>query len=126
VDGFVYQSGAIPLVEGKLPERFAGRCVSSVALEDAVEAARIAAINLLNNLKAEVGDLERVERIVRLSGFIASDIDFTGQAAILNGASDLLVEVFGDKGKHTREAVGAAVLPLDAVVELSMITRVRR
>jgi enamine deaminase RidA (YjgF/YER057c/UK114 family) len=126
VGDFVYQSGAVPLVDGGLPEEFSGLCDKDVPVEKAREAARITAINLLCNLKAEIGDLAKVDRIVRISGFIASDPGFTGQPGVLNGASDFLVEVFGESGKHTREAVGAAVLPLNSVIEISMITKLRR
>ena len=91
---------------------------------DAKELAAICALNALAAVKAEIGDLDRVRRIVKVVGFVASAPDFTGQPGVVNGASELLGEVFGDKGVHARSAVGVAVLPLDAPVEVELIVEV--
>lgn len=104
--------------DGKLAPAHVGKVGAEVSLETAAEAARLCAINLIAQLKSAVGDLGRVTRCVRLGGFVASAPDFTGQAKVMNGASDLMVAVFGDKGRHARSTVGVAVLPLGAAVEV--------
>ena len=103
---------------GKLAREHTGTVPGTVSAEAAKAAARLAAINVLAQLKAALGDLDAVRRCVRLGGFIASAPDFTGQAGIMNGASDLMVELFGDKGRHARSTIGVAQLPLDAAVEV--------
>ncbi|WP_404383687.1 RidA family protein [Caenispirillum salinarum] len=113
----VFISGQLPLVDGK-PE-FNGRLGESVSLEDGQRAARLCGLNLIAQLKAACGgDLERVTRVVRLGGFVNSAADFTDQPKVINGASDLMVEVFGEAGKHARAAVGAPTLPLGVSVEI--------
>jgi enamine deaminase RidA (YjgF/YER057c/UK114 family) len=102
--------------DGKLVA--AGKLGGGVNVELGQRAARACAINLLAQIKAAVGDLDRVARVVRLGGFIASTPDFLDGPKVMNGASDLIVEVFGDKGRHARTTVGVAVLPLDAAVEV--------
>jgi enamine deaminase RidA (YjgF/YER057c/UK114 family) len=104
--------------DGTLAPAHTGHVGAEVSPEAAKDAARFAAINLLAQLKAAVGDLERVVRCVRLGGFISSDPDFYGQAGVMNGASDLIVAVFGDKGRHARSTIGVAALPLGAAVEV--------
>ncbi|WP_346767116.1 RidA family protein [Enterovirga aerilata] len=104
--------------DGKLASEHVGRVGMDVSAEAAKEAARLCAINVIAQLKAAVGDLDRVTRCVRLGGFIAAQTDFTGHAGIMNGASDLMVEVFGDKGRHARSTIGVAGLPLGAAVEV--------
>lgn len=123
VGNLLFLSGMLPLKEGKL--LYEGRLGKELTLEQGYEAARLAVINALAVVKAELGDLGRVERIVRLSGYVASAEGFTQQSAVVNGASALLVDVFGDRGKHSRIAVGAAALPLDAPVEIEMVVEVR-
>lgn len=118
----VYCSGQVPFVDGKLPAT--GKVGAEVTPEDAYQYARICALNALAALKAELGDLSRVTRVVKLLVFVASTPDFSGQPQVGNGASDLLAEVFGDAGRHARSAVGVAVLPLDAPVEVEMIAEV--
>ena len=101
--------------DGKLVA--AGKLGGGVSIEQGQRAARACAINLLAQIKAAVGDLDRVARVVRLGGFISSTPDFLDGPKVMNGASDLIVEVFGDKGRHARTTVGVAGLPLDAAVE---------
>ena len=95
-----------------------GRLGDGVAIEDGQKAARACAINLLAQVKAAVGDLDKVVRVVRLGGFINSAPSFTEGPKVMNGASDIMVAVFGDKGKHARSTVGVAALPADAAVEV--------
>jgi enamine deaminase RidA (YjgF/YER057c/UK114 family) len=96
----------------------AGKLGGGVSIEDGQQAARACAINLLAQIKAAVGDLDKVTRVIRLGGFIASVPAFLDGPKVMNGASDLIVEAFGDKGRHARTTVGVAVLPLDAAVEV--------
>lgn len=114
----VYTSGQLPFVDGALPET--GKVGAEVSPERAAELAAISVLNALAAVEALVGDLDRVARVVKLTGFVASDPSFTGQPAVINGASTLLGEVFGQAGAHARSAVGVAVLPLDAPVELEL------
>lgn len=107
--------------DGKLAPEHIGKVGAEVSPEIAKAAGRLCAINVIAQLKAAVGDLDRVTRCIRLGGFIASAPDFIGQAAVMNGASDLLVEVFGDKGRHARSTIGVAALPLGASVEVEAL-----
>jgi enamine deaminase RidA (YjgF/YER057c/UK114 family) len=102
----------------------AGKLGADLTVEEGYEAARITALNLLGSLKAEIGDLDRVTRVVKLLCMVNSAPDFGQQPAVANGASDLLVEIFGDKGKHARSAVGMAGLPNGVCVEIEMIVEV--
>lgn len=102
--------------EGKLVAK--GKLGASVSIEDGQQAARICAINLLAQIKLALGDLDKVSRVVRLGGFINSAPAFVDGPKVMNGASDLMVAVFADKGRHARSTVGVAVLPLDAAVEV--------
>jgi enamine deaminase RidA (YjgF/YER057c/UK114 family) len=95
-----------------------GKLGAEVSIEDGQKAARACAVNLLAQIKAAVGDLDRVVRVVRLGGFISSVPSFLDGPKVMNGASDLMVTVFGDKGRHARTTIGVAVLPLDAAVEV--------
>jgi enamine deaminase RidA (YjgF/YER057c/UK114 family) len=115
---YVYTSGQLPMVEGKL--QVTGKVGAEVTPEEAKELARVCALNALAAVRSVAGDLDRVARVVKVVGFVASAPDFTGQPAVVNGASELLGEVFGDKGVHARSAVGVAVLPLDAPVEVEL------
>lgn len=115
---YVYTAGQLPMVEGKLP--VTGKVGAEVTPEEARDLARICALNALAAVKSVAGDLDRVARVVKVTGFVASASDFTGQPAVLNGASELFGQVFGDKGVHARSAVGVAVLPLDAPVEIEI------
>ncbi len=119
-DGLVYGAGQLAFKDGELMHP--GKVPTEVSIEEAQEAARQCAINLIAAVKAACeGDLDRVQRCLRLQGFVASADDFTGQSKVMNGASDFLVEVFGDAGRHTRLALGANTLPLNASVEISGI-----
>ncbi|KNE80659.1 MULTISPECIES: RidA family protein [Streptomyces] len=115
---YVYTSGQVPLVEGKLP--LTGKVGAEVTADEAKDLARTCALNALAAVKSVVGDLDRIVRVVKVVGFVASAPDFTGQPGVVNGASELLGEVLGEKGVHARSAVGVAVLPLDAPVEVEI------
>jgi len=119
----LFVSGQLPTREGKLIAQ--GRVGREVSLEEAQGCARQAALNALAVVAAEVGGLGGVTRIVRLTGHVASAPGFTDQPKVLNGASDLLAQVFGDIGRHSRAALGAAELPLGSPVELEMIVEVQ-
>ena len=118
----VFTSGQLPMVEGKLVAT--GKVGAEVTAEDAKGYAATCALNAIAAIKAELGDLDRVARVVKVVGFVASDPSFTGQPGVINGASELLGEAFGDKGVHARSAVGVAVLPLDAPVEVEVVVSV--
>jgi enamine deaminase RidA (YjgF/YER057c/UK114 family) len=119
---FVFTSGQVPMRDGELLHK--GKVGADVTPEQAYECAQQCALNALAAIRAEVGDLSAVTRVVKLLGFVASTPDFTGQPQVVNGASDLLGKVFGDLGQHARSAVGLTVLPLDAPVEVEMIVEV--
>ncbi|MFD1937187.1 RidA family protein [Nonomuraea mangrovi] len=118
----VYTSGQVPMVEGKLPQT--GKVGAEVSVEEGRDLARICALNALAAVKSQIGDLSKVKRIVKVVVFVASAPDFTAQPQVGNGASELLRDVFGDLGVHARSAVGVAVLPLDAPVEVELIAEV--
>jgi enamine deaminase RidA (YjgF/YER057c/UK114 family) len=118
----VYVSGQVPMVDGKL--RATGKVGDTVSPEDAAALARICALNALAAAAGAAGGLSAITRIVKVTGFVASAPEFTGQAQVINGASEFLIEVFGESGRHARSAVGMAVLPLDAPVEVEMIVEV--
>jgi len=118
----VFTSGQLPRLDGEL--QATGKVGAEVDAEQAKELAKICALNALAAVKAEIGELARVRRVVKVVGFVASAPDFTGQPGVINGASELLGEVFGDAGRHARSAVGVAVLPLDAPVEVEVIVEV--
>ncbi|HXP98372.1 MAG TPA: RidA family protein [Telmatospirillum sp.] len=119
----LFLSGQLPFLDGKLVHL--GHLGDKVTIDEGYQAARLCAINLIAQIKAATGDLDRVRRIVRLGGFVASTASFGDQPKVVNGASDLMVEVFGEAGRHARSAVGVPSLPLgvsvevDAVVELT-------
>ena len=115
---YVYTSGQLPMVEGKLTAT--GKVGAEVTAEEAKGLARICALNALAAVASVAGDLDRIARVVKVVGFVASAPDFTGQPGVVNGASELLGEVLGDKGVHARSAVGVAVLPVDAPVEVEI------
>ncbi|TKT76957.1 RidA family protein [Aquamicrobium sp. LC103] len=115
-------AGQLPLVEGKLiATGLLGRDLDTAAGK---EAAKACAINILAQVKAAIGDLERIRRLVKITVFVASSPDFTEQHLVANGASDFLAEALGERGKHARSAVGVAVLPLNAAVEIEAIVEV--
>ena len=120
--GLAHVSGQLPFVEGRLVR---GRLGEDVSLEEGYAAARACGLMLIAQLKAALGSLDRVERIVKLGGYVNSAADFTDQPKVVNGASELMVALFGEAGKHARSAVGVPVLPLGAAVEVDAIVAVR-
>ncbi len=121
--GFVYTSGQLPTVDGKLPA--VGKVGGEVSAADAAGMARTCALNALAAAAAAAGGLDAIRRIVKVTGFVASAPGFNGQPQVVNGASELLIEVFGEDGRHARSAVGVAELPLDAPVEVELIAEIR-
>lgn len=119
---FIYTAGQLPLIEGALVH--AGVVGDAVSVQDATACARICAVNAISAIARELGSLERVTRIVKLVGFVASAPGFSEQAAVLNGASDLVGQIFGAAGIHARSAVGVAALPLGAPVEVEIVAEV--
>ncbi|WKE54214.1 RidA family protein [Corynebacterium tuberculostearicum] len=117
----VWTSGQLPLVEGSLP--LTGKVGAELTTEQAQEQARIAALNALAAIDAEVG-LDNISRVVRIVGFVASDPAYGDQPVVINGASDFIGEVFGDAGTHARSAVGVAALPKNAPVEIELIVEI--
>lgn len=116
---YIYTAGQLPFVNGELPA--SGKVGASVTADDAKQLAARCAVNGLAAIKTQIGDLDRIRRVVKVVGFVASDPEFTGQPAVVNGASELLGEVLGDAGVHARSAVGVAVLPMDSPVEVELI-----
>jgi len=121
--GFVYVSGQLPVVDGKLLA--VGKVGGEVSAQDAAGLARTCALNALAAAAATAGGLEAIRRVVKVTGFVASAPGFNGQPQVVNGASELLIEVFGEDGRHARSAIGVAELPLDAPVEVELIAEIR-
>lgn len=115
----VFTAGQLPFVNGALPET--GKVGAEVSAASATDLARTCVLNGLAAAKGVIGSLDRITRVVKVVGFVASDPSFTGQPAVINGASLLLGEIFGEVGAHARSAVGVAVLPLDAPVEIEFV-----
>ena len=115
-------SGQIPIQDGKVA--YTGKVPTEQSVENAQNAAKLCAINALAQLKLALGNLDKIQKIVRLSGFVNSSPEFTEHPKVINTASDLLFEIFGEKGQHTRIAVGVASLPLGSTVELDMIVEI--
>ena len=118
----VFLSGHGPLEKDRL---IVGKLGSDLTVEEGYQAARLVAVGLLGSLKDLIGDLEKVRRIVKLLGLVNSEPTFLEQPQVINGASDLLVEVFGDRGRHARSAVGTNALPVNIAVEIEMIVEVK-
>ena len=118
----VFTSGQLPMRDGQL--MLTGKVGGEVSQEEAVECARQCGLNALAAVRAEVGELSAVKRIVKVVAFVASTPDFTGQPLVANGVSELLGEVFGEAGRHARSAVGVTVLPLDSPVEVELVVEV--
>ena len=123
VGDLLFLSGTGPFKDGKIA--FTGKLGKDLTVEQGYEAARLTLLNALAMVRQELGTLDRVVRIVRLTGHVASAEGFTQQPAVINGASDLLVQIFGEAGRHARLALGAAELPLDMAIELELILQVR-
>ena len=124
-----YQSGNLIFVAGQIPFwngelKHLGKVGADLSLEDGQEAARVCALNIIAQAKDALGDLDRVKRIVKLSGFVNCPTDFDAHPKVINGASDLMGEIFGEKGVHTRIALGAGSLPLNVAVEIDAIIEV--
>jgi enamine deaminase RidA (YjgF/YER057c/UK114 family) len=122
VGNLVYTSGQIPTRNGQLTHR--GQVGLEVTEDDAYHEAQTCALNALAAIKALVGSLDAITQVVKVTGYVNSADGFTGQPTVVNGASDLLVKLFGDRGRHARSAVGVAELPLDAAVEVELIVEV--
>jgi len=120
--GLVYTAGQLPVVDGQLLAT--GKVGAEVGAHEAEALARTCALNALAALVSVTGSLSAIRRIVKVTGFVASAPDFAGQPQVVNGASELLLEVFGEAGRHARSAVGTAVLPLNAPVEVELIAEV--
>jgi enamine deaminase RidA (YjgF/YER057c/UK114 family) len=120
---FVYTSGQIPIVAGEL--KYKGKVGADLTEVQAQEAAKQCAINCLNVIKGVIGSLDKIERIVKVTGYVNSAPGFTSQPKVMNGASEFLGEVFGEAGKHARAAVGVCELPIDAAVEVEIIVKLK-
>ena len=120
-DGVVYASGQVPMDGEHLVYR--GKVPSEVSLADATKAAALCAANILRSVRKSVGSLDNIDRVLRITGYVNSDVDFTEQHLVINGASQLVRDVFGDAGRHARTALGMAQLPLGAATEVGMILR---
>jgi enamine deaminase RidA (YjgF/YER057c/UK114 family) len=118
----IYTSGQLPMVNGALPET--GTVGANVTVDRANELASICALNAMAAIKALIGDLDKVQRVVKVVGFVNSAPDFINHPAVVNGASNVLLAAFGDAGTHARSAIGVASLPLDAPVEVELIVEV--
>ena len=119
----VFTAGQIALEENKL--KYEGKVGQDLTLEQGYEAAKLCVLNCLSVIKDEIGDLNRIKKIVKVTGYVSSSDNFNEQPKVLNGASELLGEIFYDKGKHVRSAVGVNELPLNSAVEIEMIVEVR-
>ena len=120
---FVYTSGQVPLVGGEL--KYAGKVGTDLTLEEGQKAAIICSLNALSAIKGVVGDLNKIEQIIKLTVFVNSANGFTDQPKVANGASELLGNIFGDAGIHTRSAVGVSELPINSAVEIEMIVKLK-
>jgi enamine deaminase RidA (YjgF/YER057c/UK114 family) len=121
--GFVYVSGQVPIVDGKVAGT--GKVGGEVSASDAAGLARTCALNALAAAASAAGGLDNIRRIVKVTGFVASAPGFNGQPQVVNGASELFIEVFGEDGRHARSAVGVAELPLNVPVEVELIAEIR-
>jgi len=122
-NSLAFVSGQIPIQDDKVV--YSGKVPTEQPLEEAQKAAKLCAINALAELKAELGNLDKIKKIVKLSGFVNSAPEFSEHSNVINGASDFLVELFGKKGKHSRIAIGVNSLPLDSTVELDLIVEIQ-
>ena len=124
VGAFVFSSGQGPLIDGR--PKYTGRLGEELTLEQGYKAARICALNCLAAINGEVGSLDYVDRVVKVLGFVSSAEGFTEQSRVLNGASDLLVKIFGEKGRHARSTIGVNALPVNIPVEVEMIVKLEK
>ena len=122
----VFVSGQIPVEPGSIPMqvKFKGKVGKDISLEEGQEAARLCTINALAQLKSTLGSLEKIRKFVKVSGFVNCDAAFSSHPQIINGALDFIVQLFGEKGRHSRSAIGASSLPLDSAVEIEFIVEI--
>jgi len=123
IDNYIYVSGQLPFEAGELKTK--GKLGAEVSIEEGMRLAKVAALNCLAVVKSLIGDLDRIEKIVKVTGYVASAPGFNDQPKVINGASEFLGEVLGEAGKHARAAVGVNELPLNSPVEVDMIVKVR-
>ncbi|KKM12305.1 endoribonuclease [Clostridiales bacterium PH28_bin88] len=123
IGDFVYTSGQIPFVKGDL--KYKGKIGKDLDEKEGYEAAKVCALNCLSAIKGIVGSLDKIEKVVKVTGFVNSAPGFNLQPKVVNGASELLGEIFGEAGQHARSAVGVSELPIDAAVEVEMIVKVK-
>lgn len=124
VGDLVFSAGQGPIVDGA--PKYVGKVGEDLTMEEGYEAAKISALNCLSAIKTVIDDLDKIDRIVKVSGFVNSAPGFTDQSKVMNGASDLLVKIFGDKGRHARGAIGSNELPLNNGVEIELIVKVKQ
>jgi len=124
VDDFAWVSGHLPFEDGRLYRR--GRLGENVYPEDGIRCAELAVLNILSNLKNELGDLNKIEYFVKVSGFVASVPDFLDHHKVIDGGSNILIKIFGVDGKHSREVVGVASLPMRSPVEISAVVKLKK
>lgn len=122
----VFVSGQIPVEPGSIPMqvKFKGKVGKDISLEEGQEAARLCTINALAQLKSALGSLDKIRKFVKVSGFVNCDASFRNHPQVINGASDFIVQLFGEKGRHSRSAIGVNSLPLDSAVELEFIVEI--
>jgi enamine deaminase RidA (YjgF/YER057c/UK114 family) len=123
IGNLVFLSGMLPLIQGRLTRQ--GKVSRDTNLDEAREDARVATVNALSVLKAHLGSLDKVKRCIKITGYVASDPDFLEQPKVLNAASDLIFEIFGERGKHVRTTVGVNVLPFNSPIEIEFIFEVQ-
>lgn len=123
VDGMLYTAGSSCFEDGKI--RYQGKLGSDLTIEQGRDAARLTMLNLLSVVKQQIGDLDRIERVVKVVGFVASAPGFGNQPEVLNGASELLGQVLGERGKHARSVVGVNELPMNTPLEIEMIVKIK-
>lgn len=121
VGNLVMTSGQVPLVNGEV--KYKGKVGKDISEEDAIKAAQVCALNCIAAIKSVIGELEKIEEILKLTVFVNSTEDYSAHPKIANGASELILNIFGEKGKHVRSAVGVSGLPLNSAVEIEMIAR---
>lgn len=122
VDNFIYTSGQIPFVSGEL--KYKGKIGKDLSIEEGYEAAKVCIINCLSVIKGQIGSLDNIEQVIKVTGYVNSAPGFTDQPKVINGASELLGEIFGEAGLHARAAVGVNELPIDSAVEIEMIAKI--
>lgn len=122
-DQYIYTSGQLPMVEGKLA--YKGKLGSELTEDQGYAAAKVCAVNCLSAIRDIAGSLDNIERIVKVTGFVNSAPGFSNQPGVMNGASELLSEIFGEAGNHARSAVGVSELPLGAAVEVELIVKIK-